>query len=148
MPPVREWLVLSQTYHDVAAVIGWEKAVELGMAVWERKKPPGRQRQNRTGRGEGGVIYIPALIAEHSGRQLVELVGIDDALRLITAFGGTYLFFPSIERASRPRRDKAIAEQVRSGSRMAAVACAFGLTERQVRRIVQRQSAEHYQEAA
>lgn len=114
--------------------------MDLGFLVWRDKRPPHRKRASRSKSGEGGFIYIPLDFENRCGRDLISYVGLADARRLAIAFGGEYFFFPSMERAFKAHRDRAIAAQVRSGVRLALVACGFGISERQVRRIVQQES--------
>lgn len=128
-----ERLALANAYHEVAAVIGWDAAIDFGLAVWEMKRPPSRRKAGCWDRQ--GMIYIPATIKKDSGRELVAMVGLQDALLLAEAFGGTQLEFPNITAASIQRRNKAIAEQVADGWFLNHVAATFGLTGRQVRRI-------------
>lgn len=130
-----ERFALAQVYHDVAAVIGWDAAIEFGMAVWEQKRPPSRAKTNSVHGGGRGVIYIPRSLAQARSSHLVRLAGKDGAARLSAAFGGLYLEFPCVIAASVRRRNRAITEQIEAGARTQAVAGVFDLTPQHVRRI-------------
>ena len=134
-PPYKEWLALADIYHQVAAVIGWRRAVNFGYAVWELKRPPSRAETHPVHGGGAGMIYIPHSISGKSGRDLVTLAGDYDAQKLVRFFSGQTLEFPCLVKASISQRNKAIAEQVAAGSSVGAVAFCFCLTDRQVRRI-------------
>lgn len=131
-----ERLKLGQTYHEVASVVGWDRAVEIGMLAWHNASPPSKRRGRDAGRRGGfGAIYVPQKIDASGGQKIVKLIGMEDARRLVAAFPGEQLCFQSIEAASFDRRNRAIAEQVAEGRRAAVVAACFDLDERHVRRI-------------
>jgi hypothetical protein len=126
-----ERFALTKTYHEVAEVIGWDAAIDFGMAVWEEKRPPSRLEH-----GGCGSIYIPAKLDERCGRDLVRLAGYENAILLVEAFCGMTLEFLNIVPASIGRRNRAIIEQFEQCRNTRLVACGFGLTDRHVRRIV------------
>lgn len=142
-PPLAEWLALSNAYHEVAAVLGWERAIEFGMRVWETKRPPSHRR---TGAGDRrGAIYIPSSIGDFAGTSLVSIVGHMDAVRLVDRLGGSYLQFSDTVPASIARRNEAVAQQVTGGFSVASVAACFDLSRRQVRRIAKTEADRHVQ---
>jgi hypothetical protein len=122
--------LLSPAYHQVAEILGWDRAVEIGYLVWEKKCAPSRHRK---GVGRVGALYVPGNVEPHSA--IVKLIGLDDARRLSAAFGGEQLCFPSLEAASIPSRNKAIRERATDGFRPEEIGATFDLTARQVRRI-------------
>jgi hypothetical protein len=143
--PAGSWAYLSErfalapVYHDVARVIGWDRAVSFGMAVWHEKRPPSRDHAN--GRG---VIYIPHALGaprRHDGAELIRLAGERDAALLVGAFPGLNLEFPNIVSSSIGRRNRAITQYLTDGLSPAVVACAFGITERHARRIASMESS-------
>lgn len=136
-----ERFALPQVYHEVAAVIGWDAAVDFGMSVWQTKRPPSQQKTDQVHGGGRGTIYIPNAINDHAGRELIALAGIKTALRLVDGFGGESLQFPCIVTASLGRRNRAISKQVADGHSVRSVAWCFDLTDRQVRRIVRKETA-------
>jgi len=140
-----ERFALAKAYHEVAAVIGWDRAIEFGMKVWERKRPPSQRKSNPVHGGGRGTIYVPRAIGGRVGSELVAMAGEDVAPLLAAAFGGESLQFPCIVSASIARRNKVIAQQVADGLRVASVAWGFDLTERQVRNIVKQESLQHVQ---
>lgn|GEM_PF-6635491 len=128
---------LARSYHEVAEVIGWDKAVKFGLEVWSRKRPPSQRRTCSVSGGAGrGVIYIPQLISGWKGRELAEMLGDEDADRMARAFGGEALEFGCIAPAFRRRRDEAIRTQFRDGKSLKSIARHFDLTDRRVRDIV------------
>lgn len=130
-----ERFALAPVYHDVARVIGWNAAVSFGMNVWREKLPPSRQDYGR------GVIYIPTKLNHWCGLELIRLAGELDAEILIKEFPMHELEFPNIVSASIGRRNRAITQHLKDGLRPVVVACAFRMTDRQVRRIVSMESS-------
>lgn len=138
-----ERLALAAVYHEVAEIIGWDAAVDFGMKVWETKRPPSRAKYHPVHGGGYGVIYIPHALTAIAGGELIRLAGRQNAKRLVHQFPGLNLSFPCIVAASMARRNKAISQQIADGCSMASVAFGFDLTERQVRRIIKKDSAQH-----
>ena len=134
-----ERFALPKVYHEVARVIGWDRAIAFGMNVWREKRPPSRCQDH--GRG---VIYIPHELGGrigNGGAELVRLAGESNAALLVGAFCGLFLEFPNIVSTSIGRRNRAITQYIADGLRPAVVACAFGITERHVRRVASRESS-------
>lgn len=131
-----ERFLLGKAYHDIASVVGWDRAVEIGSRVWELRTPPSRRQDRGRGlRGGAGRIYIPKNFDPLRDLAIVRIAGIEDAKRLIERFAGDAFEFPCIAVATTARRNRAIVEAVAEGTRKKVVACSFGMTERQVRRI-------------
>lgn len=128
-----ERFALNSAYHEVAAVIGYDAAVAFGLAVWNEKRAPSRAGKIY----ERGEIYIPTRIGGWIGSELVRLAGPENAAKLVEKMGGSALTFTNIVKTSIKRRNLAIARAVSTGDRVAVVAAAFGLSERQIRRIAQ-----------
>lgn len=127
---------LPSAYHIIAPVVGWDRAVQIGMRVWEVCAPPSRSGgPGHRSRGRMGSLYVPRRINPAVPNRIVEIAGPDDAAKLVAAMPGEQLFFACIESVSTTRRNHAIAEQVASGWPTVAVAQSFGITPRQVRRI-------------
>jgi DNA-binding CsgD family transcriptional regulator len=127
---------LPSSYHVIAPFVGWDRAVEIGMRVWEVCAPPSRSGgPGRRSRGRMGSLYVPHRINLEAPNRIVQIAGLKDAAKLVAAMPGEQLFFPCIESASITRRNRAIAEQVADGWPTASVAQGFGITARQVRRI-------------
>lgn len=129
--------LLASPYHLVAEIIGWDRAIAFGMAVWKEKRPPSRGKSDPTHGGGRGVIYVPNSLYDGKGqpREIVRLAGAEVAAKLVRTFAGEFLEFPSIIATSIKHRNKAIAQQCADGISDAAVALLFDLTERQIRRI-------------
>lgn len=128
---------LPSAYHLIAPVVGWDRAVQIGMRVWEACAPPSRSGgAGRRSRGRTGSIYIPHRINPDVPNRIVEIAGLEDAAKLVAAMPGEQLSFACIESASVAGRNRAIAAQVADGWPVVAVAHGFGITPRQVRRIV------------
>jgi Mor transcription activator family len=133
-----ERFLLGRVYHEVAAVIGWAKAVELGHFVCESKCPPSRPKY-----GRAGVIYFPSNERTDGATMATvsRIIGEEAVQKMIRVFGCERLQFPSIEAASIPRRNRAIVEQlINSNFWTAGVAASFDLTSRAVRRIFQQET--------
>lgn len=141
-----ERFLLAPIYKEVAAAIGWRKAVELGQWVYENKQAPCRKaRRNHDGRGS---LYVSRRASTKVAREIAAVIG-EDATRVMQAeFGGEILQFGSIEPASIPRRNRAIVEQLDACGRAALVACAFDLTERVIRRIYLVETGKAFKESA
>ncbi|MGN6329526.1 MAG: hypothetical protein ACTHL5_11355 [Rhodanobacter sp.] len=134
---------MAPIYHEFAAVIGWQKAVELGQWVYENRKPPcreaGRNYDHR------GFLAIPKKASARVAREIAAVIGEDATRALQAAFGGAGVYhFGSIEPASITRRNRAIVERLEAGFKVAAVACAFDLAERVIRRIYQKQTGKPF----
>lgn len=137
------WL-LSQQYQQVANVIGWRNAVELGTWVFENKKPPCR-KAGRNG-DRRGHLAIPHSTSSPGARTIAAIIGDDAARALQAMFGGEILCFGSIEPASIPRRNRAIVEQLDDCGRVEIVGACFGLPSRDVRRIYLRETGRAFRQ--
>ena len=128
-----ERFALNSAYHEVAAVIGYDAAVAFGLAVWNEKRAPSRAGKIY----ERGEIYIPTRIGGGIGSELVRLAGPENAAKLVEKMGGAALTFTNIVKTSIKRRNLEIIRLISKGERTAVAASAFGLSERQIRRIAQ-----------
>ena len=131
-----ERFALAPIYHDVAEVIGWDRAIRFGWRVWWEKRPPSGIHDRAR-----GLIYIPKKLRKRCGSELIRIAGEHDAALLVNAFGGMPLEFPNILPASISRRNRAIVQQIQEGIRPSFVAASFGLSLRQVRRIASMESS-------
>jgi hypothetical protein len=129
-----ERFLLPPTYHEVAAVIGWDAAIELGTYVAANKRPPSRRQQSGN-HNSAGKLYVSR--DQHGAvmRQIAAVIGEELTTKLSDAFGGEYLEFCGVERAFVARRNRAVVQRAKDGWAAHAVAMAFDLSERQVRRI-------------
>lgn len=125
-----DWL-LPAIVRDVAAVIGRRQAFALSGAVCPRKKPDRRD----TTRGRSGCIYIPRTLRDGRSERLIEILGREDAQRMVGAFGGEILYFPSCTRYMQWHRDAALRRMVADGEPDWVVAWMFDVCERTVRNI-------------
>ena len=123
--------LLSGSYRDVAYVIGWEKALVLGRAVWQERRSPSRLVSDK---GRGGTIYIPKSVNERVGAALLKYLSVEDAKSLVERFGGEHLEF-GIPWQNRSGRDDAIAQNVQDGWPLQHVAWLFDLNVRTVWKI-------------
>lgn len=137
---------LSPTYLRVAEVIGFGRAVDLGMILWDANRF--KSRKVPVGRGRAAVLYVPS---RHRGPgvppaklpKIYRFASYEDAGRLIQAFRGERLEFVCIEAMSIPARNRSMAEQfAQLGMRDKQLAALYGLTPRQVRRILATQRPE------
>src|SRR5690606_22652821 len=79
------WL-LPKVYHDVAAVIGWKAAVDLGMWVYETRRPPSRQMRRNGDRR--GCLSVPKGESTSVAREIAVVIGADNARDFQKAFCG------------------------------------------------------------
>ena len=126
-----DWL-LPAIMRDVAAVIGRRQAFALSGAVCPRKTP---DRRGVT-RGRAGCVYVPRTLRDGRSERLIEILGRDDAQRMVDAFGGEILHFPPCYRFMQWHRDAAIRRMAAEGSPLWVVAWMFDMTERNVRNVV------------
>jgi hypothetical protein len=138
-----ERFLLGRVYHEVAVVIGWAKAVELGYWACQNNCSPSRKKY-----GVAGTIYFPIRTKDSKSiRQISQIIGDDAVQMMIGIYCGDSLQFPSIESASIPRRNRAIVEQlIESNFWTAGVAASFDLTTRAVRIIFHRETGKTIKE--
>lgn len=117
---------LPESVRQVAEVIGETAALEL-VKRWPRQAVRGDVPFRP-------VMYVPSrLTPDH---RLVAIIGWMLAERLVKAFGGDIIFLAMCANIVRNDRDQAIAEAVARNATPAAIAARFGMSERQVRRII------------
>lgn len=83
-------------------------------------------------------IWIDELAADdlpEPYRQIAQLVGVQNTVRLADSFGGTHLYLPKVESALRALRDRKIREEF-NGYNHKELAKKYVLTEKWVREIV------------
>lgn len=138
-----ERFLLSSGYCEIAEVIGWKKAVDLGTWVFDTKK-----KRKPGSRDKRGTICIPASFNNATARAIAEVIGEDAATLLMRECHGCRPVFGSIEPASIPRRNRAIVEQLQQHDFHAElIAASFGLTARQVRNIWSNHAGTSFAEA-
>lgn len=94
----------------------------------------------------GGIrLWVPKTIGED--HELMQLIGRDQAMSLVSVFGGEVLSVPRCASAIRELRDEAIREARSAGEPVAKLARRHGLTERQVFTILQRERASSAQQS-
>lgn len=130
---------LPPIYHQVAEVIGWDHAVDLGCYVAEFKRPPSRRKKEARHSGSG-TLYVRRDCGGRVMQAIASVIGWDATASLAQAFGGESLEFCGIERAFLAGRNRAIVERFTYGYSARDVAASFGITDRQVRRICQDES--------
>jgi len=125
--------LLGQAYKDFAAVVGWDRAVDIGYHIWANKRPPSRRNGGKHGRV--GIIYVPKMSKSIAESELARFTRESEVTKLVAAYGGGRFEFPSMEAASVSGRNRALVKRIREGQAASEVAFLFGITERQVRRI-------------
>lgn len=136
MAPADRNFDLPATVREVAEVLGRRRALELAGMVCPPADP--EQRGDST-RGRQGCLYVPKSLASQRGpSRLVDLLGADDADRLIRAFGGEILWFGPCNGIVLRHRNNAIWRRLAEGARPVVVAAEFGVCERLVRNILRR----------
>jgi hypothetical protein len=124
---------LPNTVREVAEVLGRRRALELvGMLV-----PATDVDSPSIGkRGISACLYVPkTLDGVHGTSKLVELLGREDAQKLVDEFAGIALFLRPCNGLVRRGRDAAIRQMVAEGWSTHAVALAFDVCQRTVRNL-------------
>lgn len=125
--------MLSEAYHLVAAVIGWDRAVDFGGRVQSECQSPSHSRGCQR-----GSIYIPhaPIRPDGSRSRVLDFLSLQDAEALGAVMGGSSLVFSHIRRTTLGLRNRAIVAQARAGASSRLLAAGHGIDERQVRRII------------
>lgn len=137
-PPKGLWdrdphrFLLGRSYHLFAEVVGWDEAIRIGCLVHQECRPPSQRMGRRSSTGRG-MIQVPK--AFDAKCRFAEIAGEASARKLIAALGGEVFEFSNILAADRLKQQIHIARMVRDGASGRAVAAAWGITDRQVRRI-------------
>lgn len=116
---------------QLADVIGTEAVFKL-IENWPRTAV------RSTSRGRL-VLYVPARLPD--GHRLVAILGWDTAQAMVKVFGGELLFLASCAEQFARQRRQALLEELEAGASVALVARLYGLSERHVRRLAQRDRA-------
>lgn len=129
---------LPASVQEIANVIGRERALFLigKLPRFHRDCHPSGQP----------MLYIPkTLRADHP---LVELMGFQDAHKLVKAFGGEILQPASCQDVYRTFRDKSIIALLMAGLRPRTIADLFDVSDRHVRNLAREISQEDHKGAA
>lgn len=113
----------------MADVIGREKALYLaGQSLcWDFA--PGRRQ------GMSGYVYIPKRLGV-CGRRLVELVGAEDAARLVSEIGGVIIYLSACKAVTQRWRAREAARMAREGMQQVEIAAVLGVSDRTVRNLL------------
>lgn len=76
-------------------------------------------------------------------QQLAELIGLDNFAKLVQVFGGTSVYIPKPEAFSRTVRNEKIRQEY-NGRNIKILATKYGLTERQVYKLVDSMVGKNY----
>lgn len=71
-------------------------------------------------------------------------IGVRNTRKLCRAFGGSNLYIPKLEGFGRPHRNRLIRQDAARGVPLSQLALAYGLSERQVRRILSTRPARDF----
>ena len=71
-------------------------------------------------------------------------IGVRNTRKLCRAFGGSNLYIPKLEGFDRPHRNRLIRQDAARGVPLSQLALAYGLSERQVRRILSTRPARDF----
>ena len=83
---------------------------------------------------ESLLRYMPGEL-----RRIADVVGLESAVKIAAVFGGNVLYVPALEELQRLARDENIRRQFRCGATARTLAERFGLSERSIWRIQNRQ---------
>lgn len=117
---------LPKSVREIAEVIGLEATIRLISQL------PVCQRPDR--KLPTVILYVPKkLPVDH---EMVRMIGYQDAMKLVRAFGGEILYPANCRQVFKRVRDDAMVRMVEMGARLEVVADLFGMTPRAVRDIV------------
>lgn len=120
---------LPKSVREIAEVIGLETTIRLISQL------PVCQRPDR--KLPTVMMYVPKkLPVDH---ELVRMIGYQDAMKLVRAFGGEILYPANCRHVFKRLRDDAMVRMVEMGARIDVVADLFGMTQRAVRDIMAKQ---------
>lgn len=136
---------LPDSVQQIADVIGRDKALLL-----VGKLPRCHRRDERYPNAKNGqaVMYVPKpsyLTLDHF---LVQTLGWIDAERLCKEFGGLIMYPAKCADIARKFKNDAILRMARTGIKTAAVAIAFGMSERHVRNLLRENPLEDFPPAS
>ncbi|KAF1017685.1 MAG: hypothetical protein GAK31_00953 [Stenotrophomonas maltophilia] len=114
---------LPRSVQEVAEVIGRDAALRL---VGELPRAANRPWVT--------WCYVPHRMGEEHA--LVKLLGMEAAQKLARVFGGEMLTLSGCSYALKRSRNQSIVQMRQSGASVHSIACAYGLTGRQVRNIL------------
>ena len=122
---------LPKSVQEIADVIGEENALLLvrmsPRTMQPDKRYPGAMRELIS-------IYVPKTLRQD--HCLVEILGWENACKMVIAFGGETLKPANCNSYFRQRRDQAIRLQYRQGETINVLAIRYKITERQIRNVV------------
>lgn len=120
---------LPEGVRTLADVIGREKALYLAghFLCWDYE--PGRRQ------GMSGCVYIPKRLGV-AGRRLVELVGANDAARLVRELGGMLIYLSACKAVTQRWRAREAARMVREGTQQIEISAVLGVSDRTVRNLL------------
>lgn len=117
---------LPKSVREIAEVIGLETTIRLISQL------PVCQRPDR--KLPTVMLYVPKKLPVDHG--LVRMIGYQDAMKLVRAFGGEILSPANCRHVFKRLRDDAMVRMVDMGARIEVVAELFGMTPRAVREIM------------
>lgn len=120
---------LPKSVLEIAEVIGLDTTIRLISQL------PVCQRPDR--KLPTVMLYVPKkLPVDHD---LVRMIGYQDAMKLVRAFGGEILYPANCRHVFKRVRDDAMVHMIEMGARIEIVADLFGMTPRAVRDIMAKQ---------
>lgn len=120
---------LPKSVREIAEVIGLDTTIRLISQL------PVCQRPDR--KLPTVMLYVPKkLPVDHD---LVRMIGYQDAMKLVRAFGGEILYPANCRHVFKRVRDDAMVRMIEMGARIEIVADLFGMTPRAVRDIMAKQ---------
>jgi hypothetical protein len=120
---------LPASVEEIAEVIGRERALYL-IGKLPRCRPPSGEGRTQV------ILYVPKTITPD--HRLVQILGQEDAERLVEAFGGEILKPGTCRQIYRVYRDQGIVRAVNDGVPTAMVAAWFGLSSRHVLNVLEK----------
>lgn len=120
---------LPEGVRALADVIGRERALFLAGHFLRWDYEPGRRQ------GISGYVYIPKRLGV-CGRRLVELVGAEDAARLVRELGGAIIYLSACKAVTQRWKAREAARMAREGVEQVEIGAVLGVTSRTVRTLL------------
>lgn len=120
---------LPEGVRTLAEVIGRDKALFLTGHRLRWDYEPGRRQ------GMASYVYIPKNL-DGCGRRLVELLGAEDAARLVRELGGMIIYLSACKAVTQRWKAREAARMAREGMQQVDIGSILGVSDRTVRTLL------------
>ncbi len=129
---------LPESVQEIADVIGRDRALFLVGQLPRCHQTRKHSKQS----GWHVILYVPKVIKPD--HQLVQILGWQDAAKMVAGFGGEILHPANCSEVYRPFRDKSALAMIEQGMSPVAVAEVLGVSERHVRNLKREKAQEAF----